>query len=92
MIEHVFGQPDTGKPFVDIRKMFYKALKKAGVERRFTFHGLRHTAASHLLMNGVDLRTVGAILGHKSPMMTQRYAHLSPGHLQDAIAKISFAS
>ena len=50
------------------------------------------TAASHLVMAGVDLRTVGAILGHKSPLMTQRYAHLSPGHLQEAISRISFDS
>jgi hypothetical protein len=35
-------------------------------------------------MAGVDLRTVAQILGHRTLQMTMRYAHLAPGHLQDA--------
>jgi integrase len=54
-----------------------------------SFHTLRHTAASWLVMEGVDLYTVGKILGHKTPRMTQRYAHLSPGYMAAAVNKLN---
>lgn len=53
-----------------------------------SFHSLRHTAASWLVMKGVDLYAVGQILGHKTPRMTQRYAHLSPGYMAEAVNKL----
>ena len=39
-------------------------------------------------MGGVDLYAVGQILGHKTPRMTQRYAHLSPGFMAEAVNKL----
>jgi integrase len=53
-----------------------------------SFHSLRHTAASWLVMQGVDLYVVGQLLGHKTPKMTQRYAHLSPHYLAGAVGKL----
>lgn len=53
-----------------------------------SFHSLRHTAASWLVMEGLDLYAVGQILGHKTPRMTQRYAHLSPGYMAAAVNKL----
>jgi hypothetical protein len=53
-----------------------------------SFHTLRHTAASWLVMEGVDLYAVGQILGHKTPRMTQRYAHLSPAYMAGAVSKM----
>ena len=50
-----------------------------------TFHTLRHTFASHLVMGGTDLKTVGQLMGHKSLSMTLRYSHLSPQHKTRAI-------
>ena len=50
----------------------------ARVRRYITFHGLRHTFASHWMMDDGDLYKLQKILGHKSPQMTQRYAHLAP--------------
>jgi site-specific recombinase XerD len=53
-----------------------------------SFHSLRHTAASWLVMQGVDLYAVGQLLGHKTPRMTQRYAHLSPHYMAGAVGKL----
>jgi len=53
-----------------------------------SFHTLRHTAASRLVMQGVDLYAVGQLLGHKTPRMTQRYAHLSPDYMEGAVNKL----
>jgi len=48
-------------------------------------HVLRHTFASRLVMAGVDLGTVQELMGHKSILMTMRYAHLSPDHKRTAM-------
>jgi integrase len=53
-----------------------------------SFHALRHTAASWLVQKGADLYAVGQILGHKTPRMTQRYAHLSPGYMAASVGKL----
>jgi Phage integrase family len=63
------------------------ALKQAGIDG-FTWHSLRHTFASRLVMAGVPLRTVQELLGHQSASMTLRYAHLSPEHQLDAVRKL----
>ncbi|CAG0983459.1 Tyrosine recombinase XerD [Methylophilaceae bacterium] len=47
-------------------------------------HVLRHTFASHFMMNGGNILTLQRILGHSSITMTMKYAHLAPEHLQDA--------
>lgn len=49
-------------------------------------HVLRHTFASHFIMNGGNILTLQKILGHSSLTMTMRYAHLAPDHLQEAKA------
>lgn len=56
--------------------------------RDASFHTLRHTAASWMVQQGVDLYAVGQILGHKTPRMTQRYAHLSPEYMAGAVGKL----
>jgi len=57
-----------------------RALKEAGIED-FRFHDLRHTAVSHLAMNGcAPLADIAGILGHKTLQMVQRYAHLRDRH------------
>jgi site-specific recombinase XerD len=72
----------------DWRTWFEEAVDKAGV-RDFHWHDLRHTFASRLVMEGVDLRTVQELLGHKSIVQTMKYAHLAQDHRQAAAEKMS---
>jgi integrase len=51
----------------------------------FHFHDLRHTCATRMIQGGVDLYKVQRLLGHKSPIMTQRYAHHYPESLRDGV-------
>ena len=74
----------NGEPYYNLRKSFSTALTKSGIVD-FKFHDLRHTCASQLVMNGIDLKTVQELLGHKSFDMTLRYSHLSPSHKQRAV-------
>ena len=65
-----------------VREVVYGAM--AAVGSTMGPHGLRHTAATHLLEGGADLRTVQEILGHSSLATTQIYTHVSPQRLQTA--------
>ena len=68
---------------------FKAYAKKAGLSE-VRFHDLRHTFASHLVMSGVDIRTVQALMGHKALQATMIYAHLAPDHLKQAIEKLNY--
>jgi len=61
-----------------------KAMEDAGIQDA-SFHTLRHTAAAWMVQAGVPLYEVQNVLGHSSPAMTQRYAHLWPDHLRRAV-------
>ena len=78
---------ENGKPFVEIKRSFATALRKARITD-FRFHDLRHTFASRLVMAGVDIRTVQELMGHKDIRMTARYSHLSDAHLREAVNKV----
>ena len=67
-----------------LRRSFRLALSKAKIEE-FHFHDLRHTFATRLVQRGIDLYKVQQLLGHKSPIMTQRYAHHYPESLRDGV-------
>ncbi len=89
--DYIFLNPETDKPLGSIKKSFATALKKANIQD-FKFHDLRHTFASSLVRHGVDLYVVQKLLGHTTPKMTQRYAHLRADQLKDAIEKIDTQS
>jgi len=77
----------NGRLFAKAIKSFYLVLDKCS----FTLpagqaaHVLRHTYASHFMMNGGDILTLQRILGHSTITLTMRYSHLSPDHLQGAV-------
>jgi integrase len=73
-----------GRRYKEIRKPFHGACRRAGIED-FKFHDLRHTFASHLIMQGAGLAAVGKLLGHADIKMTMRYSHLSQAHLQETV-------
>lgn len=75
-------------PNLHFRKAYDNARKKAGLAD-VHLHDLRHTAASHLLMAGVDLRTLAEILGHKTMQMVYRYTHLLNDHKLKAVDLIN---
>lgn len=74
-------------PLKPSKNGFAVAYKRAGIRKTQgqSTHILRHTFASHFIMNGGDVLTLQKILGHSSLAMTMRYAHLSPDHLNDTL-------
>jgi integrase len=85
---YVLATRTRGERPRDGRHWFEDAIKEAGI-KNFRYHDLRHTFASRLVMAGVDIRTVQALMGHRTIQMTLRYSHLSPAHLREAVEKIA---
>ena len=85
---YIFANPETGKPYNDIRKTFDKVMQCAGISN-MRIHDLRHNFASLAVNSGESLFVVQKLLGHASPQTTQRYAHLQHSTLQNASEKIA---
>lgn len=80
-------QRELGRLFKASYDDFRRSVKRSGLhfpDRQMT-HILRHSFASHFMMNGGNIIVLQRILGHQSLTMTMRYAHFAPDHLQDAI-------
>jgi integrase len=71
------------------RRIFGR-IRKAAKVPGIGWHTLRHTCASHLAAQGVDVATIAKILGHASITTTQIYMHLSPDHLKDSISRLPY--
>lgn len=84
--EWLIPNPNTRDPFVSIKHGFKRATRVAKLPG-LRIHDLRHSAASFMINNHVDIYTVGKVLGHASYQSTQRYAHVSSAGLLDAVEK-----
>jgi site-specific recombinase XerD len=70
-----------------ITNVIAKLRKEARIKRHVTPHMLRHTVATLLLRNGVDIRVVQEFLGHASIATTQRYTHITKEHMVRVLRK-----
>lgn len=86
--QFVFANPESNKPYSDIRKTFDKIMHAAGVYN-MRIHDLRHNFASLAVNSGQSLYVVQHLLGHASPQTTQRYAHLQAETLKQASEDIA---
>lgn len=79
---------------VNFGRRFKDARESLGLadDTEYVPHALRHTCASRLVQNGVDILYVQKWLGHKQIIMTQRYAHLAPDSLRHAVAALEVAA
>jgi integrase len=83
----VFPSARTRGSLQGARGWFKSAVQEAKLEN-YTWHCNRHTFASRLIMAGVDIRTVGELLGHLNLQMTMRYAHLAENHKAEAVSRL----
>ena len=86
--DHLFVSDKTGKPYTTIHKVWNRLRQDAGLPH-LRLHDMRHAFASYLVSSGRTLYEVQQILGHSSPIVTQRYAHLSTESLQAATSAAS---
>ncbi|MGB0784133.1 MAG: phage integrase [Marinomonas sp.] len=77
----------SGQLFEPSAKHFYAALDKTTIKlpKGQKTHVLRHTFASHFIINGGNILTLQKILGHSDIKMTLKYSHLAPDHLNDCL-------
>ena len=68
-----------------VENIVQKAVNQAGLDPKYSPHKLRHTAATLMLNNGVDIRTLQDVLGHENLGTTQIYTHVSDGNLKMAV-------
>ena len=89
--EFVFPSPrDPSRPCSDCLRLWYRIRKEAGIED-VRLHDLRHTHASHAVMNGVPVPLVSRLLGHSNVRMTLRYAHLEDRDIEQAAERVGQA-
>jgi integrase len=80
---YLLPNPQTRKPYTDIKRAWQEARKLAGLDD-LHLHDLRHSAASFMINAGIDLYTVGKMIGHVSVASTTRYSHLANDTLMAA--------
>lgn len=94
--EELLFKTKQGKPVAWLSKSFGDVVTSLGLNKgledrrqKITFHSLRHTFASWAAMGGIPLFVIGQALGHRTSVMTQRYAHLSPDSQRQAFEAVS---
>ncbi len=80
--EYLFSGPKGRLTDRNIQKIVRTAAKKAGINKEVHPHTLRHSFATHLLENGIDIRKIQELLGHADLSTTQIYTHISTEELK----------
>ena len=84
----VFPSPrDPARPLAHDLKLWYRIRQEAGIDD-VRLHDLRHTHASHAVMNGAPVPVVSRMLGHSNVRMTLRYAHLGDREVEEAAERV----
>lgn len=88
--EYVFPRVD-GKPYrrESVSRRFKRLLQRKGFDKKFHFHNLRATYASHLVQRNVPIYSVSRFLGHSSVKVTERYAYLQTQDGTEAVNKLN---
>ena len=88
---YVFPSPfDPRRPMSSGLPLWYRVRREAQIED-VRLHDLRHTFASHAVLQGIPLPVVSRLLGHKQPSMTLRYAHVGDRETEAAAERIGIA-
>ncbi len=85
---YVFVNPKTNKPWVNIRKKFKRALKKAELPENTWFHDQRRSFITNARRRGVDESTVMSMSGHKTRSAFERYNIVEEHDQENAVEKI----
>ena len=87
----MFPSPrDPSRPYGDHLSLWNRVRREVGIED-CRLHDLRHTHASHAVMNGVPVPVVSRLLGHTNTRMTLRYAHLGDRDIEAAAERVGEA-
>jgi len=85
----VFQSPMTGKPdqpLYDVRRAIRRAKERAGIQKHIHPHLLRHSIATHLLGQNINLRTIQEMLGHAQSSTTEFYTHVVTANIREALS------
>jgi site-specific recombinase XerD len=84
----LFEGDEAGQPYStrSAQIIFHNAKQKAGISKTISFHGLRHSFATHMLEKGVDVKYIKEILGHFNIKTTERYLHVSKKQLINIVS------
>ena len=85
---YLWINPETDKPYTDLRHPIERAAEKAGISQHVYLHLLRHSFGTHAIQSGVNLRSVQILMGHSSSQTTEVYTTLAATFLTDEINKI----